>query len=160
MKLVWRQQRHEQQRFVVSLRGELARSQMGEALAALRYGDAVRVQSAGSEPSRVHPLALAACAERKLDTSALSSKSVETIDPSTVDVVVTLCAEEYCPAYLHQATRLHWPMPDHIRPMHCLAKMSRHSSTGFLTWRIRLRFGLPNSMLFSDHPSIGLDAVA
>ena len=89
-----------------------ARSQMGEALARARYGDAVRVQSAGSEPSRVHPLALAACAERKLDTSALSSKSVETIDPSTVDVVVTLCAEEYCPAYLHQATRLHWPMPD------------------------------------------------
>ena len=89
-----------------------ARSQMGEALARARYGDAVHVQSAGSEPSRVHPLALAACAARKLDTSALSSKSVETIDPSTVDVVVTLCAEEYCPAYLHQATRLHWPMPD------------------------------------------------
>ncbi len=89
-----------------------ARSQMGEALARARYGDGVRVQSAGSEPSRVHPLALAACAERKLDASALSSKSVETIDPSTVDVVVTLCAEEYCPAYLHQATRLHWPMPD------------------------------------------------
>ena len=89
-----------------------ARSQLGEALARARYGDVVIVQSAGSEPGRVHPLALAACAERKLDTSALSSKSVETIDPSTVDVVVTLCAEEYCPAYLHQATRLHWPMPD------------------------------------------------
>ena len=89
-----------------------ARSQLGEALARARYGDVVIVQSAGSAPGRVHPLALAACAERKLDTSALSSKSVETIDPSTVDVVVTLCAEEYCPAYLHQATRLHWPMPD------------------------------------------------
>jgi len=89
-----------------------ARSQMGEALARARYGDTVTVQSAGSEPSRVHPLALAACAKRQLDTTGLSSKSVETIDPSTVSVVVTLCAEEYCPAYLHRATRLHWPMPD------------------------------------------------
>ena len=89
-----------------------ARSQMAEALARARYGDAVRVQSAGSEPSRVHPLALKACAAQRLDTEQLSSKGVETIDPSTVDVVVTLCAEEYCPAYLHQATRLHWPMPD------------------------------------------------
>ena len=89
-----------------------ARSQMAEALASARYGDAVRVQSAGSEPSRVHPLALKACAAQRLDTEQLSSKGVETIDPSTVDVVVTLCAEEYCPAYLHQATRLHWPMPD------------------------------------------------
>ena len=51
-------------------------------------------------------------AAQRLDTEQLSSKGVETIDPSTVDVVVTLCAEEYCPAYLHQATRLHWPMPD------------------------------------------------
>lgn len=89
-----------------------ARSQMAEALARARYGDAVRVQSAGSEPSRVHPLALKACAAQRLDTEQLSSKGVDTIDPSTVDVVVTLCAEEYCPAYLHQATRLHWPMPD------------------------------------------------
>lgn len=89
-----------------------ARSQMAEALARARYGDAVRVQSAGSEPSRVHPLTLKACAAQRLDTEQLSSKGVETIDPSTVDVVVTLCAEEYCPAYLHQATRLHWPMPD------------------------------------------------
>ena len=89
-----------------------ARSQMAEALARARYGDAVRVQSAGSEPSRVHPLAFKACAAQRLDTEQLSSKGVETIDPSTVDVVVTLCAEEYCPAYLHQATRLHWPMPD------------------------------------------------
>ncbi|MEE2834893.1 MAG: arsenate reductase ArsC [Myxococcota bacterium] len=89
-----------------------ARSQMAEALARARYGDAVRVQSAGSEPSRVHPLALKACAAQRLDTEQLSSKGVDTIDPSTVDVVVTLCAEEYCPAYLHQATRLHWPRPD------------------------------------------------
>jgi arsenate reductase len=85
---------------------------MAEALAKARYGNAVHVQSAGSEPSRVHPLAAAAMNQRRLDASGQTSKSVEAIDPATVSVVVTLCAEEYCPAFLHQALRLHWPMPD------------------------------------------------
>ena len=29
-----------------------------------------------------------------------------------VDAVVTLCAEEVCPAFLGRAERLHWPIPD------------------------------------------------
>ena len=29
-----------------------------------------------------------------------------------MDVVVTLCAEEVCPAWLGSAHRLHWPIPD------------------------------------------------
>jgi arsenate reductase len=37
---------------------------------------------------------------------------VSTIDPSTVDTVVTLCAEEVCPVFLGKARRLHWPLPD------------------------------------------------
>jgi arsenate reductase len=85
---------------------------MAEALAKARYGDAVVAQSAGSEPSRVHPLATSAMSQRRLDASGQTSKRVESIDPATVSVVVTLCAEEYCPVFLHQALRLHWPMPD------------------------------------------------
>ena len=34
------------------------------------------------------------------------------VDPATVDTVITLCAEEVCPVFLGQATRLHWPLPD------------------------------------------------
>ena len=60
----------------------------------------------------MHPLAVQAMAKRRLDLSAQTSKSVDTIDPAQVKVVVTLCAEEYCPAFLHDALRLHWPMPD------------------------------------------------
>ena len=89
-----------------------ARSQMAEALAKARYGDAVVVMSAGSEPSRVHPMAIAAMESRGLAMGDHSSKHVDEIDPATVDVVLTLCAEEYCPTYLHGAKRLHWPMPD------------------------------------------------
>lgn len=89
-----------------------ARSQMAEGLARARFGDAVRVQSAGSAPTRVNPYAVRAMAELGLDLTTHTSKSVETIDPDTVDLVVTLCAEEVCPVFLSRAPRLHWPLRD------------------------------------------------
>jgi thioredoxin type arsenate reductase len=89
-----------------------ARSQMAEGLARDLFGDAVRVQSAGSEPSRVNPFAVKAMAELDIDLSSHSSKSVETIDPESVDLVITLCAEEVCPVFLSDAKRLHWPLKD------------------------------------------------
>jgi arsenate reductase len=89
-----------------------ARSQMAEALARARFGDRVRVQSAGSQPSQVNPHAIAVLAEHGVDMSGQHSKAVSTIDPATVDLVVTLCAEEVCPLFLGAATRLHWPIDD------------------------------------------------
>ena len=89
-----------------------ARSQMAEGLARARFGDRVRVASAGSSPATVNPLAIAALDEVGIDISGHHSKSVETIDPNSVDLVVTLCAEEVCPAFLGNARRLHWPLPD------------------------------------------------
>ncbi len=89
-----------------------ARSQMAEGLARDLFGDGVRVQSAGSAPSRVNPFAVQAMAELDIDLSTHTSKSVDTIDPATVDLVITLCAEEVCPMFLSDARRLHWPLPD------------------------------------------------
>ncbi len=89
-----------------------ARSQMAEGLARARFGDRIRVTSAGSVPSRVNPYAIEVMAERGIDLSAHASKSVETIDPTSVDLVVTLCAEEVCPVLLGEAKRLHWPIDD------------------------------------------------
>lgn len=89
-----------------------ARSQMAEGLARSLFGDAVRVQSAGSEPSRVNPFAIQAMAEVGIDLRTHTSKSVQTIDPASVDLVITLCAEEVCPVFLARAPRLHWPLPD------------------------------------------------
>jgi protein-tyrosine-phosphatase len=67
---------------------------MAEGLARNIFGEAVRVQSAGSEPSRVNPFAIQAMAEIGIDLGAHSSKSVQTIDPKSVDLVITLCADE------------------------------------------------------------------
>jgi arsenate reductase (thioredoxin) len=89
-----------------------ARSQMAEGLARRLFGDAVRVQSAGSSPSRVNPFAVEAMAELDIDIADHASKSVETIDPASVDLVITLCAEEVCPVFLGRAARMHWPLQD------------------------------------------------
>ncbi len=89
-----------------------ARSQMAEGLARRLFGDRVPVQSAGSRPSRVNPFAVEVMAELGADLTGHASKSVEAIDPATVDTVVTLCAEEVCPVFLGKARRLHWPIPD------------------------------------------------
>ena len=89
-----------------------ARSQMAEGLARARFGDRARVQSAGSEPSRVHPNAIEAMRELGIDLSSHHSKLAATIDPATVDIVVTLCAEATCPVFLGHVRRMHWPIDD------------------------------------------------
>ena len=88
-----------------------ARSQMAEGLARQIFPD-LRIQSAGSRPSRVNPYAIEVLAEMGIDASNNASKSVQDIDPASVDLVVTLCAEEVCPLFLGKAERLHWPIPD------------------------------------------------
>ena len=89
-----------------------ARSQMAEALARQQFGDRVRVQSAGSQPASVNPYAIEVMRELGADLASHTSKSVDTIDPASVDTVITLCAEEVCPVFLGKVRRLHWPIPD------------------------------------------------
>lgn len=88
-----------------------ARSQLAEGLGRKLFPDC-RIQSAGSRPSRVNPYAIEVLAEVGIDASTHTSKSVQDIDPATVDLVITLCAEEVCPLFLGKAERLHWPIPD------------------------------------------------
>ena len=85
---------------------------MAKGLARHLLGPDVQIQSAGSSPGRVHPLAIQAMAEIGIDISGQHSKSVDTIDPASVDLVITLCAEEVCPVFLGTAERRHWPLPD------------------------------------------------
>ena len=89
-----------------------ARSQMAEGLARQEFGRSVVVQSAGSHPSRVNPFAVRVMREVGIDISEQTSKSVDTIEPDTIDTVVTLCAEEVCPTFLQLTRRLHWPLVD------------------------------------------------
>ena len=88
-----------------------ARSQMGEGLARQMFPD-FHIQSAGSRPSHVNPYAIEVLAELGIDACTHTSKSVQDIDPTTVNLVITLCAEEVCPLFLGKAERLYWPIPD------------------------------------------------
>jgi arsenate reductase len=84
---------------------------MAEALARRRFGDRLRVQSAGSRPAGVNPVAVRVLAEVGIDMSAQRSKGIDAIDLADVDTVVTLCEEEVCPV-VPGLRRLHWPLAD------------------------------------------------
>ncbi|MEX2469792.1 MAG: VOC family protein [Pseudohongiellaceae bacterium] len=89
-----------------------ARSQMAEGLARHILGSGVEVVSAGSEPTRLNPHAVAAMQAIGIDISHHESKAIDDIDTDKVDLVVTLCAEEVCPVLPGHSERLHWPLAD------------------------------------------------
>ena len=89
-----------------------ARSQMAEGLARQLFGQNVRVQSAGSHPSSVNPLAVTVMQEIGIDISQQTCKSVDMVDADAVDTVITLCRQEVCPIFLTSARQMHWPLTD------------------------------------------------
>jgi len=91
-----------------------ARSQMAEGLARRLFGAKAEVMSAGSTPSWLNPAAVAAMAEIGVDISAQRAKSVDEIDAASLDLVITLCAEEVCPVLPGKVKRLHWPIQDPV----------------------------------------------
>ncbi len=92
-----------------------ARSQLAEGLAKEIFGDSAQIESAGSNPSRVNPLAIESLKEVGIDISSHYSKTVDQISPKflvDLDYVITLCAEEVCPVLISRAKKLHWPHAD------------------------------------------------
>jgi arsenate reductase len=89
-----------------------ARSQIAEGLARRLLGTTIEVLSAGSQPSKVNPYAIETMAEIGIDITGHVSKSVDDIDIGSIDLVITLCAEEVCPVLPGRVRRLHWPISD------------------------------------------------
>ncbi len=89
-----------------------ARSQMAEGLARKLAPKDIAIHSAGSAPASVHPLATQVMAELGIDLGTHSSKGVTDIPAEDIDLAITLCAEEVCPVFTHDVTKLHWPHPD------------------------------------------------
>lgn len=93
-----------------------ARSQMAEGLAKKMLGDMVSIESAGSEPTKVDSHAIEVMREIGIDISKQYSKSFDQLSPKFIvgiKYIITLCAEEVCPAMVAQdAKHLHWPIPD------------------------------------------------
>ena len=91
-----------------------ARSQMAEGLLRHSSGDKVEAFSAGTEVTRVHPLAIAAMASAGIDISGQRSKHLEEYAGERFDYVITVCdnANETCPIFRGAPERIHWSIAD------------------------------------------------
>ena len=94
-----------------------ARSQMAEGWLRTLGGDRFEVQSAGTEQTRVHPLAIRVMAERGIDISRQTSKTYAGLMDVPWDCLITVCddANEQCPVVPGVRARLHWSFEDPSR---------------------------------------------
>ena len=91
-----------------------ARSQMAEGIMRFLGGPAVAVFSAGTEPSRVHPDAIAAMSDLGIDIREQTSKHLNEFLGQRFDYVITVCdrTRESCPLFPGDPVRIHWSFPD------------------------------------------------
>lgn len=90
---------------------------MAEAWLRALAGDRFEAASAGTEATRVHPLARRAMAEVGIDLSAHHSKTLDEFLGQPWDDVITVCdaANERCPVFPHAGRRRHWSFDDPSR---------------------------------------------
>jgi arsenate reductase len=91
-----------------------ARSQMAEGLLRKQAGDRFEVSSAGTEATRVHPLAIAAMRDLGIDISRHRSKTLNEYAGDHFDYVITVCdkANESGPVFPADTERIHWSFED------------------------------------------------
>lgn len=102
------------QRALILCTHNSARSQMAEGLLRHLAGDRFEVESAGTEETRVNPLAISAMSEIGIDISSHTSKTLDRFLNQRWDYVITVCdnANESCPVFPGADTRLHWSFED------------------------------------------------
>jgi arsenate reductase len=90
---------------------------MAEALLRALAGDRFEVASAGTEATRVHPLAIRAMGELGIDISGHASKTLDRFLGEPWDYVITVCdsANERCPVFPARTQRIHWSFEDPSR---------------------------------------------
>ncbi len=91
-----------------------ARSQMAEALLGRLGGEDFFVRSAGTEQTRVNPLAVRTLAELGIDWSGARSKVLTEFVDQPWDYVITVCdrARQACPVFPGAVNSLHWGLDD------------------------------------------------
>ena len=91
-----------------------ARSQMAEGYLNAKYSDQYEGMSAGTEVTRVHPLAIRAMEEIGIDISHHRSKALIEFFDLDIDIVVTVCDSENaaCPMFPGAKKMIHVSFPD------------------------------------------------
>ena len=87
---------------------------MAEGFLRALAGDRLEVHSAGTEASRVHPLAIRVMDEAGVDLRGHTAKTLEPFLRERWDYVITVCdnASERCPLFPGRATSIHWSFVD------------------------------------------------
>ena len=122
--------------------GNSSRSQMAEGWLRHLGGSDVVAVSAGTVPSSLHPLAVAAMAERGVDISGHQVKHVDVFAGQSFDRVITVCdrAREACPEPPAARAVAHWSVPNpaeaHPADLHAFQATARELHT-------RVRYLLP-----------------
>lgn len=106
-------------RVLVLCTGNSARSQIGEALLAVRgatrAAGTVTSASAGSRPApRVNPYAVGELARHGIAWDGRTPKSIDDIAGESFQLVITVCdnAREACPYFPGAFAQVHWGLPD------------------------------------------------
>lgn len=113
-------------RVLVLCTGNSARSQIGEALLAMRGAQRsvgkVEAESAGSRPApRVNPFAVEVLANNGIEWAGRTPKHVDEVLDHPFDLAITVCdnARDACPIFPNARAHVHWGLPDpadHITP--------------------------------------------
>jgi arsenate reductase len=87
---------------------------MAEGLLRHEAGDRFEVHSAGTMPSGMSEITVAAMRELGIDISSQWSKSVNEFAGQKFDCVITVCdqAEQVCPSFPGEGERSHWNIED------------------------------------------------
>jgi arsenate reductase len=106
-------------RVLVLCTGNSARSQIGEALLAVRgasrRGGRVEAESAGSRPApRVNPYAVEVLAAEGIAWEGRVPKTIDEVAGQHFDLVITVCdnARDACPYFPGAKAQVHWGLPD------------------------------------------------
>ena len=91
-----------------------ARSQIAEGFVNALLRDGYEAKSAGTEPGRIHKIAIQVMQEAGIDISHQRSKAINPFLNIEFDYVVTVCdnAAELCPFFPRGKERIHQSFPD------------------------------------------------
>ena len=124
-----------------------ARSQMAEAFLRHAAGSRFHIESAGTAPTQIHPLAKQVMAERGLSLGTHRAKSLAAVG-TRWDYVITLCeaAYEQCSEFPAKTSHLHWSIEDPAR------KTNNHVEQLVAFQRVRDELAVRINQWLADRP--------
>ena len=97
--------------------GNACRSQIAEGIMRQLAGDKFDVFSAGSNPTKIHPMSIKVMNNIGIDISYHTSDPISSFLNENINIVVTVCdkANKACPVFPGKVERIHWSIENPFR---------------------------------------------